>query len=401
MARFVALLLVALLAGCATLPPTSAPSRGPAADPTLAAANAAFGARLLREVSEPGQNVVLSPFSVSVALAMALDGAQGPTREAVATTLGLPATDPDGLNARFRDLLLNLTAPDPNATMVVANALWINVSLAPQVNASYLRDARDDYGAEARTEDLRDPATAQRVNAWVSDKTQGRIPKLLQEIRDDEVMLLLDAVYFKSQWAFPFTPGCTHPANFTLEDGSNATVPMMCGAWHGAMRYGESGDLAVARVPYVSSRFAAYLLVPRGNATLENVLAGLDGAALDAALRSATLEGVEVQMPKLDLQSDLDLKPALVSLGMGVAFSDAADFGRIAPALALSRVQHAAMMQVDEFGTVAAAATSVGAVPQSGPPRHLVADRPYLLVLRDDATGSVLFLAKVVDPRAS
>ena len=429
MKRALALVLLLLLPGClsgpsgeagpggtpptltpgvtppSTTPTPSMPTRSttPPADASeaddLVGANNRFALDAFRTLGResPRENLVVSPYSIATALQMLYAGAGGSTREAMAEALRLGAAEPT-LHEDAKALLENLTLSDANVTLAIGNSLWMERRFAPEVNESYVALVEDAYGGEVHARDFRDPATVSDINAWASNKTQGKIDSVLDSIAQDEVLFLLNAVYFKGAWGASFNESCTHRAPFTTDDGRRVDVDMMCGATGHA--FARTEERTVARLPYGEGRFAMYLVMPPNGTQLDAFVAGWNGD-LDSGAWSPY---VELEMPRLKLATrQLDLRPLLDEMGMGVAFTTNADLSRIAPALAVSRVIHDAVMEVDERGTVAAAVTTVGVVATSlpPPPTHLAFDRPFLVAIRDDATGSILFLAKVHDPTST
>ncbi|HEX2023030.1 MAG TPA: serpin family protein, partial [Candidatus Thermoplasmatota archaeon] len=369
----------------------------------LAEANARFALRLARALAEedPDANLLASPFSVSAALAMAYEAATNETRVAMARALGVETMTDEAFSASWRALHANLS-DRRNVTLDVANAFWLDDAFAPRVKPGFAQRLAEYHRSEAIGADFRDPATVDRVNAWASEKTRGKIPEILDEIEPDEIAFLMNAVYFNGSWAREFNATCTRDAPFTRADGSTVTVRMMCGAPEKTHTYAKAPNATVVRAPYADDRLAMYAILPDAGATPDGLLAAWSGATLADALDAARRDPAILEMPRLDLKTRYDLRQALSALGMGIAFTDAASFERMAEGLYLSRVTHDALLVVDERGTVAAAVTNVGVGVTSAPPPPLrvVVDRPYLLAIRDDATGAILFLGKVVDPTA-
>lgn len=360
----------------------------------LVAANARFAMDAFQVLSAAasGENLVVSPYSISTALEMVYGGADGTTRADIAEALRLGSAEPT-LDAQARALLLNLTTTDPNVTLRIGDSLWIDQGFASEINLSFPARVQHSYQAEAFFTDFADPQTVDDVNAWASNKTEGKIPKVIDAIADDEVMLLLNAVYFKGAWTERFNTTCTHDAPFTRDDGQQVTVSMMCGAK--GHTYAQDASRTIVRMPYGDGRFAMYAILPQNGTKLDAFVASWDGD-----LTGVTGSPAILQMPRLKLATKtLDLEPSLTDLGMGLAFSDQADFTRIAQNLYLSRVIHDAILEVDEEGTVAAAVTTIGVgVTSYTPPLNVTLDRPFLLVIKDDASGTLLFTAKVHDP---
>lgn len=405
------LLLGILFSGCMTGGPTSTTGPTPSTttsattattgtfegNPDLVAANTQFAVDLFRVVSlaEKGRNVFISPFSVSTALAMAYEGANGTTRRAMGETLGF--SDAEDFGAEYGMLLASVTSPRAEVALEVGNSMWIDEAFEPFVRPEYRKDVVRDFDAEAQVLDFKDPAAPDAINAWASAETHGKVPKVLDSIAPDEVMFLVNAVYFKGDWAAPFNKTCTHKAPFARTDGSIVQADMMCGADMANVTHHIGADFSAARLPYAGHDVAMYVLLPPPGTTLAVFASRFDGPSLDAALDKVESRGADVRIPRFTLKTHLELESVLARLGMGVAFSDKADFSRIAGNLYLSRVLHDAVVEVDEEGTVAAAVTTVGVGIVSLPPR-IDADRPFIVVIRDEATRSVLFMGAVEDP---
>lgn len=404
MKRALALALL-LTAGCLTpgdeppapttpSSPTTPPPTGDPAD--LAAANKAFALDAFRALAEPGQNLFLSPYSISTALQMVYGGARGATRDAMREALRLGASDAT-LDADAAALLAALAEDDPNATLEIGNSLWIDRDFAPEANPAFAQRARDAFDADLFERDFAAPGTPGEMNAWASDRTHGKVPKVVERLDPDEVMILMNAVYFKGAWTKAFNASCTQDARFTRSDGSTVTVPMMCGGEGHAYDRDEARTLV--RLPYGDGRMAMYVVLPEGGATVDHLLATWDGD-----VSRATNPKVILEMPRFKLATtSLDLQPALTDLGMGIAFTDRADFTGIAPNLLLTRATHDAVLEVDEQGTVAAAVTTIGVGTTSidpNAPVRIRVDRPFLLAIHDGETDTFLFLGKVEDPTA-
>jgi serine protease inhibitor len=389
-------------------PSTTGPGTGPgsqAAPSELVAGNTAFAVDLLKAsmAREQGKNLFTSPLSVSVALAMAHAGAEGGTKQAMRDALHFPNVPDAALDGQFAALLAALAQEDPRATVEVGNSLWIDKQFAPAVRDDYRARVEGPYGGQATLLDLQGPEAVPAINTWASEQTHGMVPKVLDEIADEEVLFLINAVYFKGDWAAPFNKTCTHKADFRRTDGAVVQADMMCGMPKANVTASFGDGYVAARIPYAGHRLAMYVIVPNEGSTPGALLDRWDGAQF-----TAVLDGVDgtffdrVEIPKLRLKTHLDLKPALADLGMDVAFGEFADFSGIAGKdvpLALSRVLHDAVVEVDEEGTVAAAVTTVGVGVTAAPP-PVVADRPFILAIRHEETGTVLFLGVVEDPTA-
>ena len=387
-----------LLAGCAGQPePIRAVPLGqvqkvaPSAD--QARAIASFGERLFAEVRKEGEpNPVISPLSVFYALGMAGDGAVGETAAAFEKVFGLNAEQARQVAAY---LLAELAEPGQGTTLTSAQSVWLDDGLT--VKQDWVDRVQAYYQAEAVKTDLGDPAIAERVNDWIKGKTNGLIPKMLEQPLDPgTVALLINALYLKAAWAQEFTTGDTRPAPFHPASGGAVEADFM-NAHYGSARCVDTGSATGIVLPYSDGRLAFLAAMPSdGELTLDgDTITGLLSAAKDCA-------NVALSMPKFDTQYGASLVPALTALGLGVAFdADHADFSGMTPqSVYIDDVLHKVSMSVGEKGTEAAAATVVVIAEMALPVEDvsLTFDRPYVYAVVDQATGVPLFVGAMDDP---
>ncbi|MDP2901400.1 MAG: serpin family protein [Candidatus Bathyarchaeota archaeon] len=373
-------------------------------DRSLVTANTDFAVRLLRELrsEQGGENIFISPLSVSIALTMVYNGADSATKEAMATALGLSGMSDDAVNTAYSQLIESIMSADSSVALNIGDSVWIRSGFAPQVKATFT-DALSKYFASEVYAKPFDASTVSEVNSWVSKETNGKIRTLLDQIDNDNVMFLINAIYFKGDWVDKFDESLTSPADFTRADGSVVPVEMMTRTGDYAY-YGDPG-VQVARLPYGRDKIAMYVFLPAEGSSLESFTAGLTGEDLDAYFSKLHKAELVLGLPKLKLEyGKVDLKDALTSLGMGVAFDrDAADFNGIADVVSerlyIAFVDHKAVVEINEKGTEAAAATNVGISLSSAPMTiPFTVDRPYMFVIRDDRSGSILFSGLITDP---
>lgn len=402
LARVCAGLLVAatLLAGCAASTVEGPDSRLVAdlADTDAGEVGAsvnAFGFDLLGELADGDENVIISPVSVASVLAMLLAGADGDTAEAIATVLHLD----DPRDVRVASLLETLFATE-DVTLTEDEALWADIGF-PLVD-SYLNFVRERFGATLETADLNSKQTADAIDAWVKDRTQGRIDGIAKELdlpSPGAVLVLLNSVYFLGQWTTSFPPEATADRPFTLGGGGQATVPLMHLADQELPYAGRDG-YQMLRLPYgEQERYAMEILLPDPGTSLGELLTSLDETEWRAAVESLTDELIQqVALPRFELEWGDGLDQALKALGMGTAY-DGGDFRPMSPANPfLSTVQHKTYLKVNEQGTEAAAAT--GAVMNMCACGGLfLVDRPFAFTISDTQTQTILFLGTVTDPR--
>jgi serpin B len=351
---------------------------------------------------------MFSPYSISVALAMTWAGAEGGTAAQMADMLGF-APGASGVHEGFARIGIMLDGEERDAIsegepieLSIANALWVETSF-PLLDG-YVDLVAAHYGAEARNVDFRSGPDDQRIliNNWVSDRTNDRIRDLLGPgtVTSATRVVITNAVYFKGTWGTEFDADQTSDGVFTTMPGAPVTVPLMHRT--GDMRYSEGFGCRALSLPYSDGASSMLLILPDG-----------DIADFEQALDRETLTGIEtglhevevaLAMPRFEFTASYGLEPALADLGMTDAFDPSlADFSGMTGGrdLFVSAVIHKAFVKVDESGTEAAAATGVvmalTAMPSEGPVRFVL-DRPFLFLVMDDLTGTVLFMGRVADP---
>ncbi len=342
-------------------------------------------------------NTLYSPFSVYSALLIAYEGMSGATRSETAQALRLPG---DEALQEYQALLKALLTTQGNASLRVANALWVNAGFP--LREDYVNRVRSLYGAEARNLDFAgDPEGSRRlINGWVENMTNRRIRDLLPlgSITPQTVMVITNAIHFKAPWLTPFTE--TFNATFRTGDGGEVQVEMMAGNMFVNL-YEDDALLAVA-IPYKGTNVSMVILMPKsGLRSLEEEMTwrGLE-EILDELFRPGNKRYVRLVMPRFKISTPTTpLKEQLMAMGMRLAFTPEADFTRMSPAgrgIFIDNVYHKAYIDVNQWGTEAAAATAV-VVLESLPPEVRI-DQPFMFMLYDQATEAILFIGHVVDP---
>jgi serine protease inhibitor len=362
--------------------------------------NTAFALDLYAELKGTGGNLFFSPYSISTALAMTYAGARGNTAEQMAAVLHIPV-DPKQLHDGFASLQAGLAAIQERGRIElrIANSLW------PQIDYVFLKEfvslAVETYGAFVAPVDYGYPSAASEViNAWVEDETAGKIKDLVSPsvLGSLTVLVLVNAIYFKGNWASQFDAASTRDAPFWVTPDDALEVPIM--AKQRRFRYGETESLQVLELPYAGGSVSMIVLLPRerhGLADLEAALTGDNLARWTGQLRERK---VLVYLPRLKMSQGFRLENALTSMGMGDAFGTA-DFSGMdgSKGLFISAVLHKAYIDLDEEGTEAAAATAVVVARSLGPrPPTFRADHPFVFLIRENGTGSILFLGRVANP---
>jgi len=381
----------------------------PAAVPPIANAapvvegNTAFALDLHAKLRSKSDNLFYSPYSISAALAMTSAGAAGETLAEMTKVLHLPgdqAVAHAGFDALRQQLLAGAARGDYQLN--IANALWGQQGFP--FRPDFLALTQKYYGAGLQQVDFHNPEPArQTINRWVEQQTKDKINDLFQPgtIDASTRLVLANAIYFKGTWANQFQPNATNDAPFKTGDSSNK-VPMM----HQKERFGyaEGDDWQALEMRYAKSTLAMNVILPRAVDGLDKLEGKLTTTWLGEALKSLKSEEVIVSLPRFKATIGFDLTRTLAAMGMAKAFTPDADFSRMSSGdrLMISAVVHKAFVDVNEEGTEAAAATGVGirlaAAPIRQEPKVFNADHPFLVLIRDTATGTALFLGRVANP---
>lgn len=357
-----------------------------------------------RAANQPG-NLMVSPASVFLALAMTVNGAEGATRAAMLEALTQQGMTVEAVNAFSRGWIASLDRAGEAATVSISNGIWFDQDFAPE--QAFLQTNADFYRAAARKLDFTDPSAVTTINRWVSEATRGKIEQIVDKIDDNVVMYLINAIYFLADWQTQFDANDTRDQVFRAPTGE-VTVPFMHRT--GDMTYFNGLSSEGVALPYADGAFVFFALLPNGALTPRDWLAAQDPATLcgDLSQLVATPStGLELSLPKFESRYEDSLKDELSDLGMGLAFAPGeADFAGMTAnkdlELYINEVRHKTFVRVDEKGTEAAAVTSVEVGLTSMPvsERQLVFDRPFVYGILDTATGLPLFVGILEHPGA-
>jgi serine protease inhibitor len=372
-------------------------------NPKLVDANTRFGLKLFAQTlkADAGKNVFISPASVAIALGMTYNGAKGETQQAMAKALELQGLSLADVNQSNAALLSALEKADLAVEVAIANSLWAQKNRGFQ--REFLQRNQQFYHAKVTELDFKQPEAVSQINAWVKQQTRGRISQMVGQVQPNLVLLLLNAVYFKGKWSQAFDPAETVARPFTLADGSRKQHPMMTQT--GKYDYYETEKFQAVSLPYGEGRFSLYLFLPKSKSNLSAFYGDLTAANWERWMHEFQERPGSIQLPRFKLESDLNLNNALKALGMGIAFKGGkADFSGMGQgALAIDQVRQKTFVEVNEVGTEATAATSVSIMVTSTQipptPFKLVADRPFFGAIRDNETGSLLFMGSITNPQ--
>lgn len=375
---------------------------------TLVDGNNAFALELYQSLRAENGNLILSPFSISLALAMTYSGARGETEAQMAEVLNFSGQEQthtafNALDLALEENPLTLDKEQEPMQLNIANSVWAEQTF------SFLPDFLDtlsvNYGAGMHLLDfINSPEPSRKeINNWVSDKTEEKINDLLPEgsINSETKMVLVNAIYFKADWLDAFDANDTYDRDFNLLDGSTVSVPMM--GQRMFIPYAAQDGYAIAELPYAGESAAMTLIVP-DEGRFEEIESQLSYGMVQEALANITTTDVAVAMPKFKYESAFLLSDALSALGMPLAFDeDQADFSGMTNEqdLFIADVIHKAFVAVDEEGTEAAAATAVIMEGASAmmTENTLYIDRPFIYMIRDIETGQILFIGRVLNPK--
>ena len=389
-------------------PVTALPRELSVAEQRLVQVDNAFAFSLFREINRyeaPDRNVFVSPLSVAMALGMTYNGAAGTTRDAMAEALELQGMSIADVNQAYRDLIDLLRGLDRGVEFRIANSIWHRPEYTPLQPFQDVN--RQFFDATIQALDFSQAGASTTMNDWVDRNTNGKITKIVPDpIPDWIVMYLINAIYFKGDWTYQFGKDLTRDLPFRLADGSQVTVPTMSRKDEHKVRMVRDGDVTVVELPYSRQAYAMTIVLPDGASGAGALATGLTQERWDGWIASLASESIFVSLPKFTLEYALRLNDVLKVLGMAEAFDPCrADFSNmfvIRPGenFYIDDVRHKTFVDVNEEGTEAAAATSVGIGVTSAPPRIEV-DRPFIFAIRERLTGTILFLGKIMNPRAN
>ncbi len=373
-----------------------------ALDEQKISADNAFTLRLFKNIdsaSSPDTNLFVSPLSASFALGMTSNGAAGSTLDAFKNTLNFAGLTQDQINSYYNNLITNLPKLDPNTTLNIANSIWYKQGFS--VEQPFLQTNNNYFHAQIQALDFNSSSAISTINNWVNSETKGKIPTIIESIPSNAVMYLVNAMYFKSTWNEKFDPSQTRAANFYLANNSFVSADFMNGTvdagWY------ADGAVAVAELPYSNNKYSMVIVMPSFplSGPLSTLVAGLDASQWDTWMSKLQPTKLPVSLPKFKFSYKRLLNKPLVDLGLGIAFTDQADFSLInsTQSLKINQVMHKAFIETDEDGTTAAAATSVGVVTSVAVNTpQMIANHPFMFAIRERSSGLILFAGVVNNP---
>lgn len=369
-------------------------------------ANSDLAMELFSKLSyeESGVNMMISPLSISIAMAMVTNGASDTNLTEMKDVLGFGEMEMSAVNAQFYELIQSLVEADKDVVLSIANSVWMDDQFEPRVKEAFLSALTESYDAEPFTLDFADAGAVDQINSWVSENTNGKIEEIVKEIGPDVVMYLINAIYFKAAWTVTFDKERTYDGQFQTTTAENKTVKMMTFESDQEFEFYSSGweedSYSVVRLPYGREKFSFYGIIPNGTGkTIDQFIVEMALNGLDKYFENLEKKEVPVILPRFKFEYEKSLVDVFKTLGMEKAFAaggflNLADQGE---GLFISDIKHKTFIEVNEEGTEAAAVTSVE-ISDTAMPDGFYGTRPFVFVIRDDRTGTVLFIGKVEDP---
>jgi len=366
-----------------------------AGEKKLIEADNSFSFKLFREMvkDQKDANVFISPLSVSMALGMTYNGASGTTQEAMQETLELSGLSLEEINQSYKSLIELLTQLDPQVRFQIANSIWYRQGLP--VKTDFISRNKTYFNAEIAALDFSSPEALTTINYWVDQSTNGKINKIVDRINPLHVMFLINAIYFKGNWTYQFDKTKTKDDLFTKPDGSQVGCKMM--EQNGDVRFFSNGTFTAVDLPYGDQLYSMTIILPRMEIDFDSLLDSFTQENWSTWMEDFNTREAHLFMPKFKLEYEQKLNNVLKALGMEIAFTTAADFSGICDCdMWIDEVKHKTFVEVNEEGTEAAAATSVVGV--TGIPPSICLDRPFIFVIRENHSGTLLFMGRIVEP---
>ena len=374
-------------------------------------ANTNFGMKLFAKLSEPGENIMISPLSISIAMAMTLGGAgNSETYDELIDFLGYKAAGFDDymtLNGQFDFLLQSLTYFDKDFELSLANSMWLDDAFSGKVNKTFVNDLQKYYDAGYFVKDFADPKTVGLINSWVNSKTKGKIPEIIDEIDKETMMLLLNAVYFRANWMQQVdSEGDIEQGYFTMSNGRTKPAQFFSGMLR-ERRFYNGQDIRMLAVPFGRHAASIYFFMPRDSdgsvdAMISEMAENGIGEYFDR-VNSASIKYCEFELPRVRFEYDESIQDDFSAMGLRKPFDWNYGFdGIVSDKLIISKILHNTYFSMDEKGVEASAVTEVyvevGASEYGFNPTFFRFDRPFVFAVRDDRTGTLLFIGKVEKP---
>jgi serine protease inhibitor len=363
-----------------------------------------FGLALLSKLAstEVGKNVVISPTSVFYALAMVNNGAEGNTKNIIQSTLHLQQYTRNEINTYVTELTKSLMTASNIEELTIANSLWLNKQYNLKID--FKNECEHSFSAKTFVRDFDSRDISKEINEWIFHATKGNITNILDELSSNNLLVLLNAIYFESKWAHQFDSIYTKDEPFYLLDGTIKSYPRM--SQMEDFYYYENSEYQVVTLNY-DTHISLCVFLPREKNGLPKLLEEVKQITSNDGMSLLQYRNGIVELPRFKTEYSVELNEALKSLGMDIAFEKGADFSRMADtSVFISKIIHKNYLEVNERGTKAAAVTSIrqtimsqSEFPENPPePFRMIVDHPFLCVIKDNITGLVLFVGSIANP---
>lgn len=362
-----------------------------------------FGLDLFRHIyasEKKCDNTMVSPLSVSLALAMTYNGANGETQSAMEKTLRIYGLTPEGINQSYSSLVAALKSIDPKVLLEIANAIYYREGF--QVENNFISTNKNHYEAEIEALDFGAPQAKETINDWVADKTNNKIDNIIDHINADQVMFLLNAIYFKGIWKNEFDDDDTKDLPFYTDNNNSVMVPSMQKT--DVVPYISNSLFSAVKFPYGAGNYNMFVFLPNEENTVQDIIDKLEQNNWSNWMDSfGDNVNADIQLPRLKYEYEIKLNDVLSNMGMGIAFTGDANFTGINKAgnLKIDYVKHKTFIEVNEKGTEAAAVTVVAIELTSvGPSQNIpfIVNRPFFYAITEKDTGAILFMGTVKNP---
>lgn len=354
----------------------------------------------LQKTQPAEENLFVSPLSLHMALGMLLNGAEKETADEIQKALKMDAVALADLNAAYKTLINDLPVADSKVSLGLANSVWYRNDFS--VENDFQSVLKNSFESEVTGLPFND-AAKDRINKWASDKTNGKIPTVLDQIQPQHVMFLLNALYFKGDWQTRFDAGKTQDTPFKLENGQSKNVKMMFA--ESDFKVGAGSNYDAVRLPYANGQFNMTLLIPKGQNSVDAVLNDITGEGWTKLNSGMVERGVTVGLPRFTFKYSAQLKGTLQGMGIKRAFVEGdAQLNKInkIAQLYVDFVKQDAYLGIDEKGTEAAAVTTIGVGLTSAGPEspRFICDRPFGLIISESTSNTILFMGRIKNPES-
>jgi serine protease inhibitor len=375
----------------------------PGGGPSEIQANDQFAFDFLHAALEADQttsNKLISPLSIYLALSMVENGAGSGTRDSIEEALRVENINIDVLNQTSLALIQGLPMVDPQVTLSIANSIWYNQNIQPL--PGFLNLIQEYYLAKIAPLNFSDPNSVNTINQWISDNTQQKITQVLNSVSPNDLMYLINALYFKGNWKYAFDPTKTTSHFFYLSHIDSISTPFM--TLHSTLNYFRNDSVQMLQLPYGGGDFNMFVLSAPNNGSLTDLAESLNPSMFSNWKSQLNPQDIQLSLPKFKYGYSIDdMEPPLAEMGMGIAFSKGADFSNMynIPAY-INKAIHKTFIDVDETGTEAAAVTVVGITASdvgANQPIPVIFNQPFAYVIQDISSGTLLFIGLLYNPQ--